>query len=277
MLNPDLSAGDMAIRPVPTTPVPALASRATLQHTPISSGGSFPMKIGAAQVPVVVVGQVDYVPTLYPGQEDFLVLDLQPLLAQLGYQGEPHAWPNELWANVSPQADGADRTALQHAPDVSQVLDRRDLEQAAARDPIAVQLEATLLMGFATALVLAVVAFGLHFLSGIASRRGEYAILEANGLTSRIVGRSLAAEQGVLLAFGLIAGLALGLLVAWIVLPTLRLSTDSTSTIPPTVVTVNWLLVGAALGGVAVLALAAGLIVSRAGRHFRLVEELRAL
>lgn len=277
VLDADLSAGEMVIRPVPTGPVPALVSSSTQRHTPISSGASFPLKLGAAQVPVVVVGQVDYVPTLYPGQEDFLVLDLQPLLAQLGYQGEPHAWPNELWANVSPGADVADRTALGRASGVSQVLDRRDLDQAAAHDPIAVQLEATLLMGFATALVLAVAAFGVHFLSSITSRRGEYAILEANGLAARTVGRSLGAEQGVLLAFGLIAGLALGLLVAWIVLPALRLSTDPTSAVPPTVVTVNWLLIGAALGGVAVLAIAAGLAVSRAGRHFRLVEELRAL
>lgn len=277
VLDADLSAGEMVIRPVPTGAVPALVSSGTLRHTLISTGASFPLKLGAAQVPVVVVGQVDYVPTLYPGQQDFLVLDLQPLLAQLGYQGEPHAWPNELWANVSPWGDAADRTALRRAPGVSQVLDRRDLEQAAARDPIGVQLEATLLMGFATALVLAVAAFAVHFLSSVAGRRGEYAILEANGLTARTVGRSLGAEQGVLLAFGLIAGLGLGLLVAWIVLPTLRLSTDPTSAVPPTVVTVNWPLVGAALGGVAVLSIAAGLAVNRTGRHFRLVEELRAL
>lgn len=277
VLDTDLSAGQMVIRPVPAGPVPALVSSATLQHTPIPTGASLPMQIGAAQVPVVVVGQVDYVPTLYPGQEDFLVLDLQPLLAQLGYQGEPHAWPNELWANVSAGVDGADRASLRRASGVGQVLDRRDLERAAARDPISVQLQATLLMGFGTALVLAVVAFGVHFLSSITSRRGEYAILEANGLTSRTVGRSLAAEQGVLLAFGLIAGLGLGLVVAWIVLPALRLSTDPASSIPPTVVTVNWLLVGAALGGVAVLAAAAGLIVRRAARNFRLVAELRVL
>jgi hypothetical protein len=277
VLPVDPTGGDTVIRPVPRGAVPALASAATLEHTQVPTGVPFPLTIGAAQVPVVVVGRVDYVPTLYPGQEDFLVLELHGLLAHLGYGGEPHAWPNELWANVAPTSDAADRAALQRSPSIAQVLDRRDAQRAAASDPLTAQLEANLSIGFATALVLAIAAFGLHFLAAAAGRRGEYAILEANGLAPRTIRRSLVAEQLTVLAFGVLVGLGLGLLTAWIVLPALHLETGPAATIPPTVVTVQWGLLAGALAVIAALAAGAGLAAGRAARRFSLVEELRTL
>lgn len=279
LLNVDGRAGDVVIRPVPQgVPLPALAPSATIARLGIGLGLPFIFTIGSAKVAVVIVAAADHVPTLYPeAPQDFLVVDQLPLLAELSHQGEPHAWPNEVWARTTGAASPAEAAALRRVPGVTSVQDRRQLQAAALADPLGLGLEADLLAGFGAALALAVAAFGLHFLIAVTGRRSEYAILDANGLEPATVRRSLAIEQASLLGFSLVVGTVLGLVLASVVLPSLHLDTSLEETVPPTVLTVDaWLTTGA-LAAVAVLALAAGRAATRLGRRFELMQELRTL
>ena len=278
-LTPDVADGEMTVRPVPpATVLPAVAATATLDRLGIQLDQPFQLTIGAATVAVSVVALAHHFPTFYPeAGQDFLLIDRDPLLTQLCYQGEPHAWPNEIWARTDGSADGADVRLLRGAAGMHEVQSRRELQWAAQTDPLARQLVANLIIGFAAALTLAVAAFGLHFLVAMAGRRGEYAILDANGLPPWTVRRSVTWEQLVLIGFALGIGLALGLLVTWIVLPVLHLDTDLQSTVPPTVVTVDWRLTLAALLAAGGLALAAGVVAAALGRRLQLMDELRAL
>ncbi len=279
LLTPDAGDGEMTIRPVPAlVPLPSLASSATLDRLGVPVGGTFPLTIGSASVPVTVVAALDYFPTLYPeAKQDFLIVDRDQLLTELDFHGEPHAWPNEIWATTNGRTGQADLRLLHRSPGVDLVQDRRQLQAVARADPLGLSLEANLLVGFAAALLLAVAAFAIHFLVATTGRQSEYAILDANGLAPWTVRRSLTLEQIVVLAFSILVGAALGFVVAWIVLPSLHLDTSLAQTVPPTVVTVDpWLVAGALLAVVA-LAVTAGQVVSRVGRGYRLMEELRTL
>ena len=279
LVTPDAVRGEMTIRPVPAlVPLPALASSATLDRLGVPVGGTFPLTIGSARVPVTVVASLDYFPTLYPeAKQDFLIVDRDQLLTELDFGGEPHAWPNEIWATTNGRTDQADLRFLQRTPGVDLVQDRRLLQAAARADPLGLGLEANLLVGFAAAVLLAVAAFALHFLVATTGRQSEYAILDANGLAPWTVQRSLTFEQAMLLVFSVLVGAALGFAVSWIVLPALRLDTSLAQTVPPTVVTVDPRLAGGALLAVVALAAAAGQIVSRVGRRYQLMQELRML
>lgn len=278
-LDADTAAGDLVLRPVPqVAPLPALAPASTIARLGIGLGQPFPLTIGAAKVAVVIVAVADHVPTLYPeAPQDFLVVDRLPLLAELSHQGEPHAWPNEVWTTTSGAAGAADVAALRRVPGVTAVQDRRQLQAAALADPLGLGLEADLLAGFAAALALAVAAFALHFLVAVTGRQSEYTILDANGLEPSTVRRSLLIEQAALLGFGLVVGTVLGLLLAWVVLPSLHLDTSLEGTVPPTVLTVDAGPGAGVLAAVALLALAAGRAATLVGRRFELVQELRTL
>jgi hypothetical protein len=274
----------MVLRPVPSpTPLPALVPQRTLDGLGVGVGQVFPLTVDSDVVPVRLVGTVEWFPTTYPvenqeGQNpDFLILDESALLDHLAYGKAPHAWPNELWIRTSGRNDAALVKLIDDSPAIDQVWSRRALQGAAGADPLELQLGANLVVGFAAALALAVVAFGLHFLLATRGRSSEYAILDANGLEPATVRRSLVAEQGVLLAFSLVAGTLLGATVAETMLPALGFDPSLQGTVPPTVVTFNLALTGGALALVLVLALLAGQLANWAGRRFELMAELRML
>src|SRR5262249_58702904 len=132
----------------------------------------------------------------------------------------------EIGAPPRAQKEQPAQRLLQHVPGVPVILDRRSLLSTTQADPLGLELEANLLVGFAAVLVLAVAAFGLHFLVATAGRQSEYAILDANGLAPWTVQRSLDLEQAVLLVSSVVIGAGLGFVMSWLVIATLHLDTS---------------------------------------------------
>jgi ABC-type antimicrobial peptide transport system permease subunit len=178
---------------------------------------------------------------------------------------------------VAPGAAADDAAALRRLPQVAQVWDRAALEAAQRSDPEQLSLESNLLIGFLAALALAVVGFVVHFLVVTRGRLSDYAILQANGMPRALIRRSLGAEQFALLAFSILAGTAIGLLLAWVLLPAIQVGTDLSQLVPPTVVTVDPAVAGGAVLIVAAAALVGGAVGSRLAGRFRLMDELRLL
>jgi predicted lysophospholipase L1 biosynthesis ABC-type transport system permease subunit len=214
---------------------------------------------------------LDYVPTLYPGTDDFMVFAFDRLRAV--FHGAP---PNELWLNVS--GDHREMVArLLRDPNVSYVQDRRAEEASALSDPLFLALQANLAIGFGTALALGALAFAVHFLIASRRRLSEHAILEANGLEPGVIRTGLAIEQAIVVLFAFAVGCALAVtLVVWL-LPSLQLGSGATDLIPPTVLHADWLSLGISalvtIGLAGVLAWA----IRRAGTSVDTMEELRRL
>ena len=267
----------LALHPAPSTAgLPGLMSTRTAQQLGVSVGQTFPLHIDTNDVTVRLVGTLDYFPTVYPGQDDFLLLPSESLTERLRLQNS-YVYPNEAWLRVSgsPAAAGAAVQEATHG--VAHVVDRETLETTALRSPLRLSLDAALVIGFVAALTMVVITFGLHFLAIARARVSESAIMQANGLPWRVVDQALLVEQVVVLCHSVAAGTAIGLLLAWAILPVVQTSVLPADVIPPTIVTFD---VATLLAATLALFAAAGLVgrlAMRTASRFRLHDELRSL
>jgi hypothetical protein len=269
--------GTMLIRPPATMrPLPVLAPASFLAELGVDFGVPFPITVDTFDVPVAVVGLSDHFPTLYPEQNQFLVVPRDGFFAQLGYTGHPRPWANEVWLKSGRPAGVASELRADRA-DVRQVITRSEAEATARSDPEQLGLESNLLIGFLAAMTLAVVGFIVHFLVVTRGRLSDYAILQANGMSRDLIRRSLGAERATLLAFAIVAGTAIGLVLAWVLLPSIQLGTDLSQLVPPTLVTVDPLVTGGAIAVVVAAALLGGAAGTRLAGRFHLMDELRLL
>jgi len=222
------------------------------------------------------MGVADHFPTMYPEEGDFMVLDRDPLLVALSFGGHQRPFGNEIWVRTA--SGGADPViaSLKAAPGFVQVFDRRAVETATTRSPAQLELASNLLLGFAAASALALLAFALHFLVIARARLVDYAVLEANGMSPAMVQRSMVVEQAVLLAFSAVVGFLLGVLVSFVVLPVLQLSSSAPDNVPQTIVTFNPGALALVLGVVIAGALAAGAGIAASERP-QVMTELRSL
>ncbi len=252
-----------------TQRIPLLVSTSVLATNRLKVGDSVAVRMGGYSVNGLIAGAFDYFPTLYG---DGLVFSLAPLLQVIGFEGDPRPWPSELWVSGR-----VDEGALSAAPGVASVVSRADLENASSTDPIGAAGRANLILGFAAACILAVAAFAIYFAFAASARTSEYAVLQANGLSSGQIERSLLIEEVLILVLATALGLVIGAALALVLLPDLQVSTSQADTIPPTVLGLNpWL----AIGGIAITlgaCLIAGRAAARSSRVAEIMTELRAL
>jgi hypothetical protein len=257
-------------------PIRLLMSQVTMSRLGIKSGFDFYFYAGSRGYKAIVVGALDYVPTLYPGTDDFMVMTLDHALDVASGNQSFTVAPNELWLNVK----GDHRSsvaAMLRDPNVAFVMDR-DAEQASAlSDPQFLSLQANLAIGFGTALALAGLAFAVHFLIAARRRLSEHAILEANGLEPAVVRTGIAIEQGIVVLFAIAVGSALAVTLIAFLLPSLQLGSSPSDLVPPTVLSADWF--GLGISALLTVAVAGALAwaISRAGTSVDVMEELRRL
>ncbi|HVC78840.1 MAG TPA: FtsX-like permease family protein [Candidatus Micrarchaeaceae archaeon] len=272
------SQGNFVVRPPSSAdPIPALASTATLAMFNLVQNQPFIASVNGYPIQLVIVGVADQFPSLYQENGPWLVVARDPFLAALNQVSGYAVWPNQAWYTVDPAADRADLALIQRDYPQVTALDRRDLVAAAASDPLWLGLESNLLTGALTCLALGIAAFALHFLVTAKGRLSEYAVLEGSGLPRALIWRSLFIEQLVVLAFSLGTGIVFGVLLSFVLLPSLQLGNTLLDTVPATVVTINPLLVAAVLGAVLAVAVIAGRLAARTGGGYKLMDELRSL
>jgi hypothetical protein len=258
-------------------PIPALAPSQLLNHFGLGVGKTIQLEVDNVAVTAVIVGVADHFPTLYALLGDFLVLDRDPLLIALAAGHHQRPWPNEIWVRASPGGAGAAVASLETAPGINQVYDRRALQTAAASSPDQLELQTNLVLGFVATIALALLAFALHFLIVSRGRLTDYAVLEANGMSASLIRQSIVIEQSTLIAFCVVAGTLLGLLISYVLLPGLQLGTAPADNEPQTVVTISPGLLAAVIGIVLAGAIAAGAVIAVGGERPRVMNELRSL
>jgi putative ABC transport system permease protein len=150
----------------------------------------------------LVVGLVDYFPSLYPGDMPFVVGNIDYVEDELGFL------PHDVWLAVEPtmplarlQGDLQARGLV--AP---QAQDARLLIQRAKQDPLRVGTFGLLSVGFIAGTLLTVLGFIVHTLLVFRERILELGLLRAMGLTVGDLGLMLMVEH----LFAVVAGLAVG-------------------------------------------------------------------
>jgi hypothetical protein len=272
----ELPDGSLTIQPAMSNrPVPALISSALLQSLSIGLEQPFPLHFDTGAVQVTAIRAVDSFPTLYP-DDRFIVLPIEPVIARTEHANPAQILPNELWVKTDRPPRPLERQLLDAGYSAGLEV-RADLTAAALGDPLRVALDGTLAVGFLATLAVAVLAFGIHFVSAARARLDEYAILRANGLSPGHVRRSLLLEQTVLLAHGLLVGGILGLAVSYAVLPAVELGSRPADLVPPTLVTPDPASVAAAALAVLAGGLLGGWLARRAAGRLDVREQLRQL
>ena len=107
-------------------------------------------------------------------------------------------------------------------------------------DPISLGIIGALGLGAIAALAFAAIGFVVSATVTTSERITEFAILRALGLSGRELAACVSLENAFLLVFGLIAGSALGLVLAWLVLPFATLTETGATAVPSPQIVVPW-------------------------------------
>ena len=131
---------------------------------------------------------------------------------------------------------------------------------ARLRDPVVQGVAGGLLASAAAATIFAVIGLVVSVSVAARERRGEFAVLRALGSSRRQLDASLAMEAGFVVACGVLAGLVVAALLAWVVLPSVSLTVGAGPVVPsvrvdlPLVTILPVVLGGGALWAILVIA-----------------------
>ena len=215
------------------------------------------------QVQFVVVGVVDYFPTLYAEDGPFFVGNLDYLFEQQGSE-----YPYEVWLDVAP---GTTREQLEQG--VAELGLRSLVSQEAPpallraeERPERQGLYGLLSVGFLAAALLTGLGFLFYSVISFQRRFVELGMLRAIGLSVRQMALLLLCEQALIVGMGIAAGTSIGVGVSRVFIPFLQVASGRYPRTPPFLVLVAWdqirliylifaVLLGLALAIVAVLLL----------------------
>jgi hypothetical protein len=214
--------------------MPAIVSSSFLDLTAAHVGDDLSVAIRGSKVLLHIVAAVPEFPTLDPAKP-FVIVD-SPTLVLIRYVAsgitDP---PNEYWILSSdPDQTGQ---AVKGIDAEATITTRPQVERDLLGDPLALGVIGLLGLGSLAAMVFAAIGFIVSATVSTAEREGELALLRALGLSGGQLSAWLSAEHGLLLVAGLGGGVALGVLLAQLVLPFSTLTTTGQPAVPePTVI-----------------------------------------
>jgi hypothetical protein len=241
MLEPVFSGGFTAptvrltSEPLALGTVAGIASRGLLEATGAAVGEDVVATLSGTRVSIHVVGVLDTFPTLDPS-EPFVVIDGPTLaIARFAANGSLRD-PDEWWLAADDPATAAAAIAVGPDPDAT-VLTAAGLKTALSTDPVPLGVIGVLGLGSIAAMIFAAIGFIVSATVSTRERLGEFALLRALGLSGRQLSVWLSLENAFLLTIGLAAGVGLGLVLAWLVLPFSTLTSSGAVAVPsPTVI-----------------------------------------
>ena len=222
---------------LPRTP-PALASESFLDAMQANVGHVVPLALSGGVQAVKIVGSYRRFPTLDPAMPSVLV-DLTTFVAfsfaRQGVVVQPSSW----WLETAREREVAEQ--LRATPFRSlEVVSSSERQRALLEDPSPLGVIGALTLGFVVAAAFAAVGFAASAAASTRSRMVEFAVLRSLGLRTSQLSGWIGLESALVVALSLLAGTALGLLVAWLVLPYAALGASSEAPAPPVRVSVPW-------------------------------------
>lgn len=198
----------------------------------------------------------------------------EDLLARAMFQvGSPTA-VREWWMPVPAGESGSTLAQLAVTHPTLGVQSADLLGLAMQQHPVRVATQAALWLVIGGAVALATAGFAVHATGSLRSRATEFAQLRAVGLTRRRLIGIIGLESLLLCALGALFGVALGLVLAWLVAPLIGVSADGAVPVPSVEVRVPVLDI---LTMVGLLGVVLAIVVGAAARAQRVAEPATAL
>lgn len=230
------------------TEVAAVATDRFLDSTGAREGQRVDVTFGGENVPVRIVRSVRALPTTgtadQGGSPDAahdgggLLMDLRSVNRLLQSQSGDRAAPTEWWLHADAHRSAAVAAALRALPDIdpTRVIVRDEIAAQLHDDPFGAGPAAAFTAASAAAAALAAVGFVVGAVGARRERDAEFALLRAMGAPRRQLARTLAAEQGVLVALALAVGVVLGTVLARTVIPLIVLTGQAAKPLPTVLV-----------------------------------------
>ncbi len=249
-------------------PLAAIVNDAFLSETAARVGDE--LSVGARFAdprPIRIAGAIRGFPTLST-DEPFVILDRGALALHDYAERSRTLRADEWWLQVPGDRASSLAPLLGMEPfGGDEVLVRAEQLQARLTDPIAVGVIGALSIGSAAALIFAAIGFVVSTMVAARERLSEFALMRALGLSTRQLSAWLTLENAFLLSVSLVAGVGLGALLSWVVLPSVTLTPDATTVVPPVHVVAPWDVVIVLAGlGVASLAVTVAVLTRVLGR-----------
>ena len=235
-------------QPSDTLPVPVLADPQTAAAA--GPDGRIAMTVDGLPVIARVVGVLSRFPTLDPGSGGFVIADEATLAGALDAQLPGQGRPDELWISTGHLARV--RAALDRGP-LAQLDSsfRIDLDHQLRDAPVARGVFGTLIAAAVLSVVLAVIGLLTALLGGTRDERAE-ADLTEQGVGPRGLRAELRIRLALASALGVIAGLAIAVLLTRLAVASVRAAGTVADPRPPVVTVVPW--AALVIGGAATFA-----------------------
>jgi len=259
---PPAGLGDFGLAPTRRVgPVPVAATAGAIRALRSAVGQTVAITVSGVTIPVLLVSEVSAIPGT-TGAPAAMLADLASLSVAAARVRAVGLSIAEHWLTAAPAvADEARALPGLH------VLQRTALAATAGREPYGVGARSALFAAALEALLLALIGIGVDVRATARRRVGEFAVLQTMGAGSRLLARSVLAEQAFLAGLGVLVGLVVGVGVAATMAPLIILTPTADRPEPVPVLAVPWL---PALGTAGALFLAVmaltGAVAARLGR-----------
>jgi len=250
----------------PVAALPAIATQRFLAASNTSVGSVVQANVNGAVLSVKIVGAVTTFPTVSLSG-GALIVDLGGLQDVLTSSSLSPAPPDQWWLATSGGTGGPAAGPAGLAADLppgSDITSAAGVASGLLSDPLSTVPQRALLVVAIAAAVLAITGFCVSIAAGVRQRRAENALLAALGVPPRSAAVQLCLEKLMLSLPSAVAGLALGVVLAELLVPAITLTSSATTPVPPVLIQFGWAQTLLLALAVAVLpVLAAALTVAR--------------
>jgi hypothetical protein len=216
--------------PIGTSPEPAIATDAFLTANHLHLGQTVAMAIGSDQVQARIVAAAREFPTISDAQGGGLILDQATVQDALVAQSAPPLPVTEWWLRTT---TGGVPAGL---PSGAVNTDAASLAAGLVSNPLDQAQQFALLAIALAAALLAAVGFSVSVAGSMRERRTQGALLAALGVNRAAQARQLCLEQLMLSGPAAITGLLLGVGLAWLLVPSVIITTAGLPPVPTALV-----------------------------------------
>jgi FtsX-like permease family len=221
-----------------TAVIPGIATRAFIAANNLGVGDTVAVTVsGGATMSVTIVAAVSTFPTV-TAADGAVTVDLASVQDYLASQSLPPLPVTEWWLStagrrVPPRLPGT-------LPPGSAVTSAAGLSAGLAANPMSAVPQQALLAIAIAAAVLAITGCCVAIAVGVRQRRVESALLAALGVAPGGAARQLCLERLMVGVPAALAGLALGVVIAELLVPAVTLTATASLPVPPVLIQFDW-------------------------------------
>ncbi|MCE7988003.1 MAG: ABC transporter permease [Caldilinea sp. CFX5] len=218
-----------------------LVSRRFLQQARLVEGQQLAMKVQVDythyDVNFLIVGVYDYFPTVYPADQEVIIGNLDNLFTQVG-----HETFHQIWMKTDPAIDPAtiEEAVLGLGVYPIRQEDARALITLDEERVERIGLFGVLSVGFLATALLACLGLLVYTYASLQGRLQQISVLRAIGIKTRQVLSMVSLEYAGVILYGILGGVALGILTSYLFVPFFRVSGDPAFALPPFVRHIAW-------------------------------------